>query len=108
MFPRRLTERLISWSEKPNHKPLVLRGARQVGKTSLVMLISKSFDRFIHLNLDKKENKDQRNQMLKRIPAGRFGEAEDVAGLALFLAGNDSDFINGVAIPLDGGKIIMP
>lgn len=56
----------------------------------------------------KPENQDQRNQMLKRIPAGRFGETKDVAGLALFLAGNDSDFINGVAIPLDGGKIIMP
>lgn len=58
MFPRQLTERLISWSENPNRKPLVLRGARQVGKTSLAMLISNSFDRFINLNLDKKDNRD--------------------------------------------------
>jgi NAD(P)-dependent dehydrogenase (short-subunit alcohol dehydrogenase family) len=39
-----------------------------------------------------------------RIPAGRFGEAHEVADLALFLASPKSDFLNGTIIPLDGGE----
>lgn len=38
-----------------------------------------------------------------RIPVGRFGSPEDVAHLALFLASDKSDFINGVSIEVDGG-----
>jgi NAD(P)-dependent dehydrogenase (short-subunit alcohol dehydrogenase family) len=37
------------------------------------------------------------------IPAGRFGTTQDIANLALFLAGDGASFINGVAIPIDGG-----
>lgn len=37
------------------------------------------------------------------IPAGRFGTPEDVAALVAFLASDKSDFINGVAIEVDGG-----
>ena len=39
-----------------------------------------------------------------RIPAGRFGQAHEVADLALFLASPKSDFLNGTIIPLDGGE----
>ena len=38
-----------------------------------------------------------------RIPAGRFGTPEDVAWVVAFLASDKSDFINGVAIEVDGG-----
>lgn len=37
------------------------------------------------------------------IPMGRFGKPEEVAQLALFLASEDAPFINGIAIPIDGG-----
>jgi len=37
------------------------------------------------------------------IPMGRVGKPEEVANLALFLASDDASFINGVAIPIDGG-----
>ena len=37
------------------------------------------------------------------IPAGRFGSTRDIALTALFLASDDASFINGVAIPVDGG-----
>lgn len=37
---------------KKNRKPLVLRGARQVGKTTLVNEFSKNFDNYLYLNLD--------------------------------------------------------
>lgn len=52
MFSRDLETALLLWSESKGRKPLVLRGARQVGKTTLVKNFSVSFDRFIHMNLD--------------------------------------------------------
>jgi len=41
----------------------------------------------------------------ERIPAGRAGNKEDLFGIAIFLASDASDFINGAIIPLDGGAI---
>jgi len=42
-------------------------------------------------------------RVLARTPAGRWGEPEDHAGIAVFLAGPGSDFVTGTAIPIDGG-----
>jgi len=42
-------------------------------------------------------------RVLDRTPAGRWGEPEDMAGIAVFLASQASDFLTGTAIPLDGG-----
>jgi NAD(P)-dependent dehydrogenase (short-subunit alcohol dehydrogenase family) len=36
-------------------------------------------------------------------PGGQFGKVQDVAACALFLASDDSSFINGAVIPVDGG-----
>ena len=44
-----------------------------------------------------------RRRRLDRIPLGRFGEPEDVAGLALFLLSGEAAWITGQAILLDGG-----
>lgn len=44
-----------------------------------------------------------RNEELKRYPLGRLGKIEDVAKAALFLASSDSDWITGIALPVDGG-----
>ena len=57
MFQRTAIKYLKDWKKKPNRKPLILRGARQVGKTSLVDLFSNEFDNYIKLNLEKKEDK---------------------------------------------------
>jgi 2-deoxy-D-gluconate 3-dehydrogenase len=43
------------------------------------------------------------DKVLARTPAGRWGEPKDIAGLAVFLASSESDFITGAAIPVDGG-----
>ena len=43
------------------------------------------------------------DKVLDRTPAGRWGEPADFAGIAKFLGSSDSDFITGVAIPVDGG-----
>ena len=42
-------------------------------------------------------------QILERIPAGRWGEAEDVAGAAIFLSSQASDYVNGHVLVVDGG-----
>ena len=41
MIHRQLIDDLTEWSKRENHKPLVLRGARQVGKTTLIDEFSK-------------------------------------------------------------------
>ncbi len=46
-------------------------------------------------------------RVLSRTPAARWGEPEDLAGAAIFLAGPASDFLTGVALPVDGGFSIM-
>jgi 2-deoxy-D-gluconate 3-dehydrogenase len=42
-------------------------------------------------------------QILERIPAGRWGEPEDIAGAAVFLASAASDYITGEVLVVDGG-----
>ena len=52
MFERDLITQMRQWSSRSPHKPLVIRGARQVGKSTLVREFGKEFDVFIELNLD--------------------------------------------------------
>ena len=47
------------------------------------------------------------DSVLRRTPAGRWGVIDDLAGIAVFLAGPGSDFITGAAIPVDGGFSIQ-
>lgn len=51
---RKLLTNLIRWKKQTNRKPLILRGARQVGKTTLVNSFAKNFEQYIYLNLEKK------------------------------------------------------
>ncbi len=44
-----------------------------------------------------------KERMLARIPKGRFGKPEEVAQLAVFLASEDSSYITGASIVIDGG-----
>jgi predicted AAA+ superfamily ATPase len=56
MFDRNCYDHFQQWADKPSRKPLVIRGARQVGKTSAVIHFAQSyFDELIYLNLEKKE-----------------------------------------------------
>ena len=55
MFERIAIKYLRHWAKKEDRKPLVLRGARQVGKTTLVKLFAKEFDTYIYMNLEEKE-----------------------------------------------------
>ncbi len=53
IFKRILEESLKDWKKRSNRKPLIIRGARQVGKTTLIKNFSKSYDHSIMLNLEK-------------------------------------------------------
>lgn len=47
---------------------------------------------------------ERKEQALSHIPAGRFGEVEDLTGLALYLASPASDFTTGAVFSVDGGQ----
>jgi len=53
MFERNIVAELEKWVAKSNHKPLILRGSRQVGKTTLVDNFSRNFENYLYLNFEK-------------------------------------------------------
>jgi 2-dehydro-3-deoxy-D-gluconate 5-dehydrogenase len=48
-------------------------------------------------------DQNRNRQILERIPAGRWGEPEDMAGAAVFLASSASDYLHGHVMVIDGG-----
>ena len=57
MFNRDILNEFRKWAKKRNRKPLVIRGARQVGKTTVVRMFSSEFDQYISLNLERDEER---------------------------------------------------
>ncbi len=57
MFQRDILQELKKWRQKNNRKPLIIRGARQVGKTTVVRQFSGEFRGFIYLNLELPEDR---------------------------------------------------
>ena len=53
MFARNIENALEKWAANASRKPLILRGARQVGKTTVVKSFGEKFDNFLSLNLEK-------------------------------------------------------
>ena len=58
MIQRTALQRLEQWKSSSGHKPLVLRGARQVGKTTLINQFAEGFDNYLYLNLDRKRDRE--------------------------------------------------
>jgi NAD(P)-dependent dehydrogenase (short-subunit alcohol dehydrogenase family) len=46
-------------------------------------------------------------RLLSRTPLGRIGEADEIASVAAFLAGNDSSYMTGETIYVDGGRLVL-
>ncbi len=51
-FKRDIESKLTEWKDSPFRKPLILRGARQVGKTTVVNQFSVNFDNYLYVNLE--------------------------------------------------------
>ena len=56
MFRRNIISKLEAWKQDEKHKPLILRGARQVGKTTVVNEFGSLFDNYLYFNLERNEN----------------------------------------------------
>lgn len=52
------------------------------------------------------QDENRANAILSRTPMNRWGEPEDLAGPAMFLASDDAKFVTGSIIPVDGGYMI--
>ena len=52
-----------------------------------------------------KAARDNPDMLAKGIPSGRIGEAEDIAGLSIYLASRAGDYVVGTTIPVDGGMV---
>ena len=61
---------------------------------------------FIDTDMTSFLDDDAKNAIIKDIPLKRFGEASDVAELALFLASNEASYITGQTISIDGGLLM--
>lgn len=61
---------------------------------------------FIQTDMTAKLSDEVKGEMLKFVPLGKFGTVRDVANLALFLAGDNSSYITGQVVQVDGGMVM--
>ncbi|GLB59391.1 3-oxoacyl-[acyl-carrier-protein] reductase [Cytobacillus sp. NCCP-133] len=61
---------------------------------------------FITTDMTDKLNEEVRDQMLKQIPLARFGDPADIANVAVFLASEDSRYMTGQTLHVDGGMVM--
>jgi len=57
-YKRKIYGRLLEWKASERRKPLIVRGARQVGKSTLIRAFSNEYKSFIEINLERKKDKD--------------------------------------------------
>jgi uncharacterized protein len=58
VLQRKIISQLENWASSADRKPLILRGARQVGKTTVIEQFATQFDQYININLERKAEKD--------------------------------------------------
>jgi glucose 1-dehydrogenase len=54
------------------------------------------------------KDEEKKKELLKLIPYKRIGQPEDIAKVAVWLASNESDYITGTTIYVDGGMTLYP
>lgn len=90
-FTRQLFNNLESWKSNSDRKPLIVRGARQVGKTTLVNQFAKTFPNAILLNLEKKSDRsffddfDDVKTIIEAILVSKNLSPVNLSGTLLFL-----------------------
>ena len=61
---------------------------------------------FIQTDMTSELKEDLKAALLKQIPLGSFGEAEDIAGAALYLASPAARYVTGQVLTVDGGMVM--
>jgi glucose 1-dehydrogenase len=51
---------------------------------------------------------EERRRLLELIPYGRLGEPSDIGRVAVWLASDEADYVNGTTIFVDGGMLLYP
>ncbi|MDH5530097.1 MAG: beta-ketoacyl-ACP reductase, partial [Paracoccaceae bacterium] len=62
---------------------------------------------FIATAMTDKLNEDQKGRILTQIPAGRMGEADEVAAAALYLASPEAGYVTGATLHVNGGMSMV-
>jgi 3-oxoacyl-[acyl-carrier protein] reductase len=75
--------------------------AREVGSHGIT--VNAIAPGFIETEMTKKIKEEQRQEIKKLIPAGRFGTPDDVAGTVAFLASEEAGYITGQVLSVNGG-----
>lgn len=88
-LPRLIDEVLLAWKDEPKHKPLLLRGARQVGKSSTVKHLSLQFENYVEVNFEKQPQ-------VKELFLGDLDVKRITAKLSAFFG-----------IPMPAGKTLL-
>ena len=60
------------------------------------------------MNLEKLTTPESYEALLALIPNKRIGETEDVGRAAVWLASDDSDYVHGAVLYIDGGMVLYP
>lgn len=92
MFYRNIIVELDQWAANPNRKPLVIRGAIQVGKTTVVNYFAQKFEQYIYLNLELAED---------RQPFEQFTTIETLLQTLFFLRNKTLDKKNKTLLFID-------
>ena len=91
MLRRKIEQSLIEWKNTPNHKPLIIKGCRQCGKTFSVMdFAEKNYEHTVYLNFF--ENPDYAS-----VFAGSL-EVDNITMLLSALLGNKAVFEEGKTV----------
>ncbi|MCU0770322.1 MAG: 3-oxoacyl-[acyl-carrier-protein] reductase [Verrucomicrobia bacterium] len=61
---------------------------------------------FVETDMTAVLNDDLKKELLKRIPVGSFGQVEDIAHAALFLASPGARYVTGQVLTVDGGMVM--
>ncbi|OQP59582.1 AAA family ATPase [Niastella vici] len=91
MLYRNIIEELNDWKINSHRKPLILRGARQVGKTTIVNMFAQSYQQYINLNLELKEdaapfrNYKNISQLVEQLFFLRDKDIEKLSDTLLFI-----------------------
>jgi len=93
-YKRNIDKKLLEWKDAPRRKPLLIRGARQVGKSTAVRQLGKGFKHFVEINLERQPS--VRQLFTKNIDVFRTCEGISAISGIPIIAGETLLFIDEI------------